>query len=294
MSTLNQCADYALTLPVSLNTFDTVRTVFKGWAKKWCFQREAGDENGYDHWQCQISLIKKRRLQEILPKLVNAGLKFGKMSPLSAEGRENIYCMKEDTKIEGPWKDTDPDPPPFTKQLEQIQELYPWQKTIITMLKDWDARSIDVIYDPVGNIGKSGFCEYLEYHGHAYEIPMMRLMEDIMQCVYDVPTHKCYLIDMPRAMKKDKLFDFYSGIECLKNGQVYDKRYKFKKRRMNRPRVFIFTNNVPPESMMSRDRWDVWQVLDRKLHTYACVKTESEQEVTADDATADASAQASV
>lgn len=260
MGTVSQIYDYTLTLPVDINPdIDLIKAVFGGWFKKWIFQKEQ-TENGYVHWQCQGSLIKKRRLQEILPKLTDAGLKFGYMAPLSIEGRENIYCMKADTRIDGPWRDDDPPPPVLTKQVEKIKELYPWQKTIIDLLETWDDRSIHVVYDQPGNSGKSGFCEWLEYHDYAFEIPTMRLMEDIMQCVMSIPAKSAYLIDMPRAMKKEKLYDFWSGIECLKNGHVYDKRYKFKKRRQNRPNIILFTNDIPQQELMSRDRWVIWYI----------------------------------
>ena len=61
-------------------------------------------------------------------------------------------------------------------------------------------------------------------------------------------------------MKKDKLGDFYSGIEVIKNGVAYDKRYKAHKVRFNRPRMFVFTNMLPNFSFMSKDRWNVWEV----------------------------------
>jgi hypothetical protein len=124
----------------------------------------------------------------------------------------------------------------------------------------FDMRKIDLIYDPNGNIGKSLFSEYLEYNGLAEEIPPFRLMDDIFQWVCSRPIKKCYIVDMPRGMKKDKLGDFYSGIEIIKNGVAYDKRYNAKKIRFDRPRIFVFTNMLPEFSLMSKDRWNVWIV----------------------------------
>jgi hypothetical protein len=124
----------------------------------------------------------------------------------------------------------------------------------------FDMRKIDLIYDPTGNIGKSLFAEHLEYLGIAEEIPPFRMMDDIFQWVATRPIKPCYLVDMPRGMKKDKLGDFYSGIEVIKNGVAYDKRYKAHKVRFNRPRMFVFTNMLPNFSFMSKDRWNVWEV----------------------------------
>lgn len=100
----------------------------------------------------------------------------------------------------------------------------------------------------------------MEYEGLAYEVPPFRLMEDIMQCAMGVKAQKCYIIDMPRALKKDKLSEFYSGLECLKNGVCYDKRYSFKKRRMDRPQIAVFTNVEPCWAYMSLDRWEIYDM----------------------------------
>lgn len=73
---------------------------------------------------------------------------------------------------------------------------------------------------------------------------------------------------MPRGMKKDKLADFYSGIEVIKNGVAYDKRYTAQKIRFNRPRVFVFTNTLPEFNLMSKDRWKVWTLYENQLKPY--------------------------
>ena len=65
---------------------------------------------------------------------------------------------------------------------------------------------------------------------------------------------------MPRGMKKDRLGDFYSGIEVIKNGASYDKRYAPDKKRFNRPRIFVFTNTLPVFELMSKDRWEIWTI----------------------------------
>lgn len=238
------------------------------WAKKWVFQREKS-ESGYDHWQGRLSLIKKRRLNEIVANLKEplAGAHFSITSSDVHKGQNFNYVMKADTRTEGPWKDEDyEEPPPLTRQLIAFNkhELYPWQKQVEEMVSEEDDRSIKLIIDEEGNAGKSIFAEYLEYKGKAWELPPFRQMEDIMQCVMSIKTQKAYLIDMPRAMKKDKLSEFYSGLEALKNGVCYDKRYSFKKRRMDRPQVIVFTNREPMYTYMSLDRWEIYLMQKNK------------------------------
>lgn len=236
----------------------------KEWCKKWVFQDEKSD-SGYEHFQGRVSLIKKNRLGELVNKTkdVFPGIHWSITSNAVHEGQNFNYVMKADTRVAGPWSDKEyEEPPVLTRQLKTFneQEMRPWQKQVSEMVKELDDRSIKLIVDHEGNSGKSIFSEYLEYHGHAYEIPPFRLMEDIMQCVMGIKTQSCYVIDMPRAMKKDKLSEFYSGLEALKNGVCYDKRYSFKKRRMDRPQVLVFTNVDPCWEYMSRDRWEIWDM----------------------------------
>lgn len=242
--------------------------------KKWGFQGETG-KTGYPHWQIRGQLWK--------PKTPGQGVLFladkfwkGHVTPTTKgvhSGNSFNYVMKDDTRTEGPWTDQDEelvDPPPLTRQLRAFLDkkattgLYPWQAIIHHEVQEMEDRYIKLVWDEFGNLGKSIFAEWLEYEGLAYEIPPMTCMEDIMQCCMGIGAQKAYLVDMPRAMKKDKLAGFYSGLEALKNGVMYDKRYAFKKRRIDRPQIVVFTNSLPEFTLMSLDRWKVYKVCEDK------------------------------
>ena len=60
--------------------------------------------------------------------------------------------------------------------------------------------------------------------------------------------------------------DFYSGIEELKNGCAFDKRYKGQMLTFDRPRIFIFTNTLPDYNLLSNDRWNAW-VINSNMET---------------------------
>lgn len=270
-----QIAVYDLVLPANENWEEhkqQIVKVFKDYAKKWCFQLEEGD-SGYKHFQGRFSLIKKRAVHVLQPLLrAEPGFEkcFGNsLTPTFKENATNMfYVMKKDTRIEGPWKDEDNEESKvMTKQLRHFLSLdmWDWQLCCIEMAKQIDFRSIKLIYDQGGNHGKSILCEYMEYFDIAYEVPPFRQMEDLMQCVMGVKTYPCYIIDMPRGMKKDKLGEFYAGIECIKNGVAYDKRYKFEKKRFDRPQVIVFTNMLPDFDLLSRDRWTVYEIQDTSL-----------------------------
>ena len=146
--------------------------------------------------------------------------------------------------------------------------LRPWQQSLINTTSQFCMRSIDLVYDPQGNAGKSLFSEYLESKGDSEEVPPFRLMDDIFQWVCSRPIKKIYIVDMPRGMKKDKLGDFYSGIEVIKNGVAYDKRYSAKKIRFDRPRIIVFSNELPNLDLMSADRWKLWTIKNHCLEEY--------------------------
>lgn len=256
-----QLCCYDVTMSCDYMEYEDVVKHLRGWAKKFVFQKEQGD-TGYLHWQIRLSLIKKRRLCELKGKLFPKG-HISITSKTVHDGNTFNYVMKEDTRIDGPWTDQDcEEPPQLTRQLRTFMghNKYPYQEKIWDLCKFEDDRSINVIYDPVGDAGKTVFVEFMEYKGVGYEIPPFRQMEDIMQCVMSVKPKKCYYIDMPKGMKKDKLGEFYAGLECLKNGLCYDKRYAFKKRRMDRPQVFVFTNRLPVLELLSIDRWVIWEM----------------------------------
>lgn len=243
--------------------------------KRFAFQKEECPKTKEPHWQFRGALYHQEWANVVIRDLIP---KFpGNWSLTSTtvhkSARQFNYVMKEQSRLEGPWTDKDQqeEPPKMTRQLEHFmeKELYPWQQQVVDMLSTPDDRSIILIYDKHGNSGKSIFAEYLEYKELAFELPPMRAMEDILQFAFSFKDQECYLVDMPRGMKKDKLADFYAGLECLKNGVVWDKRYAGKKRRMNRPNMIVFTNMLPVFNLMSPDRWITLEMmLDRTLRKY--------------------------
>lgn len=238
------------------------------WAKKWAFQLEEG-ESGYRHYQGRLSLIKKKRpttfrtsknIQEAFPKA-----HWSPTCNTVHQGGDFNYVMKADTRIDGPWSDQGYEPPPpLTRQLKHMMDkvetsgLYPYQETLKELMSRKDDRCITYVVDLIGNTGKSSFSELMEYQGIGKALPVMMLMEDIMQCVMSMKKYPAYLVDMPRAMKKEKMYQFLSGLEELKNGRAYDKRYSFKDVRFDRPQIIVFSNNFPEFSCMSQDRWEIY------------------------------------
>lgn len=266
---MSKLATYDITISKEVkDTHTEVIEFLEGWCKKWVFQLEQS-EKGYIHWQVRVSLIKTMEFTTVKRRCQKGEL-VGHWTPTSEnthDGNNFNYVMKCDTRIDGPWDSKtwrENIPPPLTRQLKAFQacEWYPWQRKVYDMIQETDDRTIHMIWDTHGNLGKSVFCEHLEYKGEAIEVEPFNAIEDIMGCVIDQKIAKAYCIDMPKGMKKDKLGAFYAGLEVLKNGKAYDKRYKFRKIRFDRPQVIVFTNTLPDFGLMSKDRWKVWKVTE--------------------------------
>lgn len=251
--------------------------------KKWVFQLEAGGETGFLHYQCRVSLMKKLRLsaaiKQFRPILANGTEGLVSIKPTmtctakqaqedesmsNSNNRGFNYVMKEETRVDGPWSNETFQPQaPMTRQLQEFMKhpLRPFQSKTEILAKVVEDRFITYIIEEGGNTGKSLMVEYLCYHKLATRIPAMKCAEDIMQMIMCKPAYSTYLIDMPRAMKKDNLWELYTGLEELKNGYCYDKRYAFKDRQMSRPQVIVFSNQFPELSAMSMDRWQIYRIV---------------------------------
>ena len=121
-----QLAVWDLTLDQRVATVESVKSKFKQLAKKWTFQLEQG-ASGYNHYQCRISLFHKKTRSGVLSLLDALQLKGQKLETqelqctltetsdeVHKQMKENsvaFYCMKIDSRIEGPWTDSDPEPP---------------------------------------------------------------------------------------------------------------------------------------------------------------------------------------
>lgn len=251
-------------------THEVLIAAFGKCCKKFTFQLEKG-EGGFVHYQCRISLIKKKTQNECIKSLTNAGLGGFHVSPSSTNSLkgDDFYACKEDTRVEGPWTDKD-EKRPELKTVSKMDAggLLPWQADLLGHVQEYDDRKIHIVVDRQGNIGKSAFCKYVWAKKLGQPVPPMTTAEDLTQFVMCMGTHRLYVIDMPRAMKKKGLYGLYSGIENVKNGMLFDKRYKGVFKYIDEPNIIVFTNTPPKLSYLSRDRWKLWTVQDNQLVVY--------------------------
>lgn len=235
-------------------------------SQKFVFQKERSD-SGYLHYQCRIRVRKQVRLANFVTAH-GADLWGGHISATSAEVHEaqNFnYVMKADTRVGGPWKDSEfalDQRPPLTWQLENFMKhkMHPWQEDMERLVQQRDDRTVTLIHDDVGCTGKSRLIEYLAYKGLGRSLPQFDKREDIMAAVMAAPDRMCFFMDLPRGMPKHDLNDIFAGCEIIKDGMAYDKRYKFRMERFGCPQVFVFSNRMPYFQNLSQDRWRIYTI----------------------------------
>lgn len=272
-----QCATYEFTLPKQPElTKDDVHELLRKRCKKYVFQLECG-ETGYLHYQGRFSLFKKAGLTCVANQFGNIGWHISPTSGNALRG-EAFYCMKEQTRLEGPWTEKDyvvPRVPSNRLKRSGILDTpYEWQRELKQRLEQEDDRTVHMVVDHRGNNGKSIFVEWLEYLGLTSELPGFNSSEDFLQAAMSLPEWKVYLVDLPRAMPKKHLNGLFTAIEKLKNGYMCDKRYHFKwKRLIHTPSICVFSNKKPKLKYLSKDRWRVWTITeDKRLVDYCFSK----------------------
>jgi len=253
-------------------------TILRPLCKKFAFQLEKGADTGYLHYQCRISLYKKKRKTELLALLAPTKIATAHISPTCLPNADKyemsgdaFYIMKADTRIDGPWTDKDyREPIKLTSYVSWVKEWLPWQQTIMDDVKAYKTRDlskpapryVNVVIDPTGCQGKSVLAAYMDQMQLCGMIPSMSQYEDIMHFVQNRPKYGGYMMDLPRAMRKDKLYQMWAALETVKMGYAYDKRYAAKAEWFEPPCIWVFTNMVPDLTMLSPDRWRLWAIAD--------------------------------
>lgn len=258
--TLNEQEDCVL----NEDTIKEIKSIFRRVASRWVFQLEEGEESHRKHLQGRVSFKQAKRVSEcakVLPFKAH-------YSPEHDSEAGDFYVTKEETRVEGPWSDKD-QTPYIPRQIREVDSLLPWQQSIVDSLKVWDTRTINILYDPNGNIGKSTICGYIRAYQLGRVLPPVNDIKDLLRMVCDMPTNTSYLFDMPKSQNKDRLYGFFSGVETLKDGYAYDDRYTFKEKIFDCPNIWIFTNKVPDTEYLSMDRWKLWTVENKRLTSMA-------------------------
>lgn len=185
------------------------------------------------------------------------------MSAASTAGELALkqYCLKTDTRVRGPWHDGS-----HYIGEDLIQQLYPWQEEIRDAITGrTDPRTINVLLDTTGGIGKSAFCKYMCWH-HKTPVLGWGRTGDLLHLVSKMPNRSAYIFDLSRSKPQDwGRDDICAAMEGIKNGLFINTKYECTQVIMKTPHIWIFTNHVPNISAMSRDRWIFYTIQHHRL-----------------------------
>ena len=224
-------------------------------AKKWTFQLEQGELTDYRHYQGRCSLWKKKRGSELAKLWLGVGElpQYCQPTTKNAMG-DDFYVIKEDTRVDGPWSNKDT--VQFIPDEFRKTEFRNWQTALLDESKVKNSRQIDIIIDAEGNKGKSWISAHMHLHNKGYDIPPIGDSKDLMSAVMGMLMAKddhnpgIIFVDIPRAMKQDKLHSLFIALESIKKGRVYDFRYAYKEWWFNSPRLWVFMNQAPDQSYL--------------------------------------------
>lgn len=223
--------------------------------------KEVG-ENGTPHLQGTITFKKAYRLTALKKLLPRAHWEACKAVDASWN-----YCMKD-----GSWEKLGNQVTVTTRvivdDLKKISfgDLTEKSKKLVEAINELpdDFRTINWIYDAVGNSGKTLISKY--YNDNYEDVLVVcgkgdRIKHSITSyCESTRRSPKLIIWDLPRDTKHIS----YTGLEEVKNGLFFNTRYEAKIVRYNPPKIVVFANFLPDECALSSDRWNIIYLQDKK------------------------------
>ena len=174
-------------------------------ASRYSFQKEEG-KTGKPHFQgCVVfeEPISGRELRELIKSYTRKVFGKGSLTytPTHSLDDSEIYCQKEEGRLEGPFLYPSADKRYRGQDLLKFADMYPWQQTMHqkTIVDEPDPRTIHCIVDPNGNSGKSVFAKTLlwMYPKEVCVVPLGLTAAQMKTALISQGIRKVYLIDMP-------------------------------------------------------------------------------------------------
>jgi hypothetical protein len=213
------------------------------------FQEEEGDEKTR-HLQIVFGFKNAVSFNTIKKKWPKCHIEKCKNKKKSIE-----YCRKLDTRVGEVFEFNVP------KGLKIIENLKPWQDEIVKMLlTEPDDRTINWVYDKVGNVGKTVLCKYIcaKFKRAVYLSGKAADMKyAISEMVKKGNDPEVILLDFTRSTEG---YVSYEGIESVKNGIFFSGKYESNMVMYNSPHVICFANWKPDMEKLSEDRWNIIKV----------------------------------
>lgn len=240
---------------------------FQEYCKKYIVAKEVG-ENGTPHLQGFFEFKVKRRPKSVLERIIPCPTRVGdNIRPHFEKARacdmdQVIYCSKEGSVIENIGM------PKIPRPLKVINPDRPFQQEILEMVKGEPCDRKIFWYFGEGGIGKTQFCKYLS-HKHG-AICLSGKGADVRNgvCEYlktNGDTPDLVLFPIPRSYNTEYLS--YEALENIKDMYFYSGKYEGGMINGNPPHLIVFANEPPDITKMSKDRWEIFHIDDKKFKT---------------------------
>ena len=218
-----------------------------------CFQEEIG-ESGTPHLQGHFEFKDKIRP---VGYFKGTPCENGHWEKTRNKRASITYCSKLDTRSGGTYIKGFPRSLFRKATCLNRAELYDWQEYIVKLVEEVpDDRTINWIWEAVGNRGKSALVKYLVMNEHAmlvsgksadikYQLATAEYPPDVV--IYDIPrTAEGYVN--------------YTALEEVKNGVFSSTKYESKMVIIPSPHIICFANFEPNTLKMSADRWNIREI----------------------------------
>jgi hypothetical protein len=225
-------------------------------SNKWIVGKERGEKKDTPHLQMYINFKDKIRFTAL--KKINERLHI---EPSRGDELSNVkYCSKE-----GDYKSFNLKVPRPLKPLPVMDRW--WQKDLIKIVEDEPHdRLVYWYYSKSGNTGKTTFARYL--HRTYGALLLCGKASDMKNSIIEYhktngDTPEIIIYDLPRGFERE--YVSYNGLEEIKNMFFYSGKYEGGMIDGNPPHFIIFSNEQPDVSKMSRDRWRIVDIDNKKL-----------------------------
>lgn len=211
---------------------------------------------GTQHIQGYISFENARSFDQVKAMFPTAHIE-----PVKNANAMITYCKKDGNLVCGGNTLADKMASFLTDRYKDIT-WRPWQQDIIDIIDTTpDDRTVHWFYEDIGNTGKSFLARFIhwKYPSMICEGKKVDIFNGFKSYLEE---HKDYpqvcLLDIPRC---NSGFISWSAIEEIKNGLFYSGKYEGGVIELLPLHVICFANFMPPEDMLSQDRWRIVRIL---------------------------------
>lgn len=149
------------------------------------------------------------------------------------------------------------------------ENKHPWQLSFEELIKISNKRDIHWVTDTIGNTGKTQWSLHMEdqYDNEWIGLDITGRQNDFGNLIINKINNgwkgKGLILDLPRSYEDRN--SIYTCLESCKNGRITSTKYQGGTSRFDSNiQIWIFSNFYPNVHMMSKDRWKIYKINEKK------------------------------